>query len=107
MRLFLAALLAVTTNLSTAHAGTQQQCETLAKPVEAKMESAPDLEESKPTPQNCARAAALIELYTSYQSQADGMNCPFAYVEGQEIGGAEERAELLAGIKQAYTEKCQ
>lgn len=34
------------------------------------------------------------------------MNCPFAYVGGQKLGGAAERADLIADIKAAHNEKC-
>ncbi|HYD60271.1 MAG TPA: hypothetical protein VEC35_07945 [Noviherbaspirillum sp.] len=106
MRLILAALFTMTAGLSVAHAAAQQQCETLAKPVETKIASLPDMKEGKPSAQDCARASEVIKLYTSYKSQADGMNCPFAYVGGQKIGGATERAELLDDMKQAHREKC-
>jgi hypothetical protein len=106
MRLVLAALLTMTCGLTATHAATQQQCEALAKPVEAKIDSLPDIKGGKPSPQDCARASEVIKLYTSYQAQADRMSCPFAYAGGQKIGGAAERADLLADIKQAYAEKC-
>lgn len=106
MRLVLAALLTITGGLTAAHAATQQQCEALAKPVETKIASLPDMEEGKPSAQDCARASEVIKLYTSYKAQADGMSCPFAYAGGQKIGGATERAELLNDIKQAHREKC-
>lgn len=105
MRLALAALLTIT-GLQTAHAATQQQCEALLKPVETKVASLPKMREGKPSPQDCARASDAIKLYVGYQVQADQLNCPFAYVGGQKIGGAPERAELIADIKKAYSEKC-
>lgn len=106
MRLFLAALLSMTAALHTAHAATQQQCESLLKPVQMKVASLPNMKEGKPSSKDCERAAEAIKLYVSYQAEADRMNCPFAYVEGQTIGGAPERAEVIAGIKKAYSEKC-
>lgn len=106
MRLVLTALLTMTAALQTAHAATQQQCETLAKPVEAKIATMQDMHEGKPTAQDCARAAEVLKLYASYQSQADRLNCPFAYVSGQKIGGAQERADLMADMKKAVSEKC-
>lgn len=106
MRLVLAALLTVTSGLHAAHAATQQQCEALLKPVEEKVAGFEKMRGDKPTPQDCARSSDLIKLYTTYQKQADGMNCPFAYVAGQKIGGAAERADMLADIKQAHNEKC-
>jgi len=106
MRLFLAALLTMTGGLTAAHASTQQQCEALLKPVSAKIASLPDIKNRKPTPQECAQSAEAIKMYVGYQAQADRMNCAFAYVGGQKIGGAEERAELLADIRKAHAEKC-
>lgn len=106
MRLVLAALLTMTAGLQTVHAATQQQCESLSKPVEEKISGLQDMHEGKPSAQDCARTAEVIKLYASYRVQADRMNCPFAYVGGQKIGGASERADLLADIKQAYSEKC-
>lgn len=106
MRLILTALLAMTAGLSSAHAATQQQCETLAKPVEAKIAALQDIPEGKPNPRDCARTAEAIKMYATYQTQADRMNCPFAYASGQKIGGAAERAELLADMKKAHSEHC-
>ncbi|HYD97303.1 MAG TPA: hypothetical protein VEC01_18405 [Noviherbaspirillum sp.] len=106
MRLVLAALLTMTSALNTAHAATQQQCESLIKPLEAKIDSLPHMRGNKPTSKDCASAAEMIKLYAGYQVQADRMNCPFAYVAGQAIGGAPERADLIAEIKKAYSEKC-
>jgi len=107
MRLILAAVLALTVG-TTAHAQNQQQCEALAKPIEAKI--APfqndDPEDEKATPQRCAQTKELIKLYEEYKVKADKLNCPFAYVEGKKLGGADMRVELLADIKQAYKEKC-
>ncbi len=105
MRLFIASLLTITA-CSTAYAATQQQCEALAKPVEARMDALQRLDDGKPTPQNCARANEVIKMYVGYQAQADKLNCPFAYLSGQKIGGAAERADLVSDMKQAYGEKC-
>ena len=105
MRLFLAALLTIAA-ASTAHAATQQQCEALFKPIEAKMDGIQRIDENKPTPQDCARANEVIKMYVSYQAQADKLNCPFAYVSGQKIGGKAERADLISEMKQGYSEKC-
>jgi hypothetical protein len=104
MRLLIASLLAITA-CSTAYAATQQQCEELAKPMEAKM-AVLQKDDNKPTPQSCARASEIIKSYVSYQGQADKLNCPFAYVSGQKFGGAAERAELIADMKKAYSDKC-
>ncbi|HEY0844753.1 MAG TPA: hypothetical protein VGE12_05270 [Noviherbaspirillum sp.] len=106
MRLLLTALFMMASGLHNVHAATQQQCETLAKPVEAKIASLPDMDEIKPTKRDCTRAAEAIKMYAGYQAQADRLNCPFAYLNGQTIGGAAERADLLADMKQAYSEKC-
>lgn len=105
MRTLIAALLAVSAG-STAFAATQQQCEALLKPIEARMEGMQRLDEGKATPQNCGRARDMISLYSDYRTQADKLGCPFAYVSGQKIGGAAERADLIAEMKQAYAEKC-
>lgn len=91
---------------SAAWAATQQQCEALMKPMEAKFAGMPRMDEGKPTPQSCARANEVIKAYVEYQAQADKLNCPFAYVSGQKIGGAAERADLIADMKKAYSEKC-
>jgi len=106
MRLFLAALFTMTAGLPMAHAATQQQCETLAKPIEAKIAGFQKMRDGKPTAQDCARSSELIKLYIDYQAHADRLNCPFAYVGGQKLGGASERADLIADIKQAHNEKC-
>jgi len=98
--------LTITAGLHPAHAATQQQCEALLKPVEAKVATLPKIRDRKPTPQECARSAEAIKLYTSYQAQADSMNCPFAYVAGQTFGGAPERAELIADLKKSHNETC-
>lgn len=103
-RLLLASSVALAA--TTAHAATQQQCEALMKPVEAKMEGIQKLDDGKASPQNCARAKEVIRLYVDYQGQADKLNCPFAYVSGQKIGGAAERADLIAELKKSYAEKC-
>jgi hypothetical protein len=106
MRLFIASLLIITAgSTSTAYAATQQQCEVLAKPMEAKM-AVLQKDDGKPTPQFCARTSEVIKLYVDYQAQADKLNCPFAYVSGQKIGGAAERADLIMDMKKAYSEKC-
>jgi len=105
MRLFIAALLTISTISS--FAATQQQCEALMKPVEAQMSAMPKLDkDSKPTPQHCARGKEVIQLYANYVAQADKLNCPFAYVSGHQIGGKAERADLITDMKQAYNEKC-
>lgn len=106
MRLAITALFMFTLTAQCAHAATQQQCETLAKPVEAKISGIQDMHEGKPSAKDCARTAEAIKMYADYQTQADKLNCPFAYMGGQKIGGAPERAELLADMKQAYGEKC-
>lgn len=106
MRLALTAFFMIASAAHTAHAATQQQCEQLAKPVEAKIAGIQNMKEGKPTAKDCASTAEIIKMYASYQAQADKLNCPFAYVGGQKLGGAEERADLLADIKQAYGEKC-
>lgn len=106
MRLFLAALLTMTAVLHTAHAATQQQCESLFKPIETKIANLQDMKEGKPSAKDCQRAAEVIKLYVNYQAEADRMNCPFAYAGEQKIGGAPERAELISDMKQAYNEKC-
>ena len=107
MRFMLTALLAVTVG-TAAHAQNQQQCEALAKPVEAKIASLQndDPEDERATPQRCAQAKEVIKLYEAYKVKADKLNCPFAYVEGKKLGGPQMRAELVADIKQAYKEKC-
>jgi hypothetical protein len=106
MRLFVASLLMITAgSLSTAYAATQHQCEALMKPMDDKM-AVLQKEDAKPTPQSCARANEVIKLYADYKVQADKLNCPFAYVSGQQIGGAAERADLIADMKKAYSEKC-
>jgi len=105
MRLLIATLLTITAG-STAYAATQQQCEALAKPIEAKMDALQRIDEDKPTRQDCSRASEVIKLYGAYQAQADKLNCPFAYASGQKIGGAAERANLAGDMKQAYNEKC-
>ena len=105
MRILVASLLTVAA--SSAFAATQQQCEALMKPVEAKLAGMPKLEDdSKPSPQTCARGREVIKSYVDYTAQADKLNCPFAFVSGQKIGGAAERADLIADMKQAYSEKC-
>jgi hypothetical protein len=106
MRTFLFAMFAITTGLNGAHAATQQQCESLLKPIEAKTASLQNHHSRKPTPQDCARGAELIKMYVTYQSEADKLNCPFAFVSGQKIGGAAERAELVAELKKSYSEEC-
>lgn len=105
MRKVIAVLLLTFTTFS--FAATQQQCEALLKPVEPKLDGMQKLDdESKPTPQTCARAKEVIQLYVNYAVQADKLNCPFAYVSGQQIGGKAERTDLIADMKQAYNEKC-
>lgn len=104
MRLLIASLLTITVG-SSAYAATQQQCEALSKPMDAKM-AVLQKDDGKPTPQSCARASEVIKLYVDYQGQADKLNCPFAYVSGQKIGGAAERAQLVADLKGAYREQC-
>lgn len=104
MRLLIAALL--TTATFAAHAATQQQCEALIKPIEAKMAGLQRTNDSKPTPESCARAKEVIGLYVDYKVKADKLDCPFAFVSGQKIGGAEERADLISDLKKAYAEKC-
>jgi hypothetical protein len=47
-----------------------------------------------------------VKLYTSYQAQAEHMNCPVAHMRAQKIVCVVERAELLNDIKQVYREKC-
>lgn len=106
MRLTMSALFMIALATQTAHAATQQQCESLAKPVEAKIAGIQDMHEGKPSAKDCARTAEVIKMYAGYQAQADKLDCPFAYVSGQKLGGAPERAELLADMKQAYGEKC-
>lgn len=105
MRTFLTALLL--TFATCSFAATQQQCEALMKPVDPKLAKMQKLEDdSKPTPQTCALAKEVIQLYVNYTAQADKLNCPFAYASGQQIGGKAERADLIADMKQAYNEKC-
>ncbi|HJV76284.1 MAG TPA: hypothetical protein VJ654_18835, partial [Noviherbaspirillum sp.] len=105
MRTFIAVLLFTFTTCSLA--ATQQQCEALMKPVEPKLASMQKLEDdAKPTPQTCALGKEVIQLYVNYTAQADKLNCPFAYIPGQQIGGKAERANLIADMKQAYNEKC-
>ena len=106
MRLLAALMLSLTVG-SVAHAQSQQQCEALFKPLEAKFETMPKLDdEDKPTPQTCARGKDVIKAYEDYTAKADKMNCAFAYLNGQKIGGKAERADLLKDMKQAYKEKC-
>jgi hypothetical protein len=106
MRLLVASLL-MTVAGAPAYAQSQQQCEALARPVEAKMAPLQQRKENaKPTPQDCAQAKEVIKAYIQYQAQADKLNCPFAFVGGQKIGGAAERADLLADIKKDYSENC-
>lgn len=92
--------------VSTAYAATQKECEALMKPVEAKLAGIQRLDKGKPTPQACAQSGEAIKSYVEYQAQADKLNCPFAYVSGQKIGGAAERADLINDMKAAYKEKC-
>ncbi|RJF92660.1 hypothetical protein [Noviherbaspirillum saxi] len=106
MRTFLFALFAMTTGINTANAASQQQCEALLKPIEAKMDRMQSMDTGKPTPQACARGAEMIKMYVSYKAEADKLNCPFAFVSGQKVGGAPERAELIADMKKAYSEQC-
>ncbi|GIZ53357.1 hypothetical protein [Noviherbaspirillum aridicola] len=106
MRILPAVLLTLAST-SLAHAATQQQCEALMKPVEAKMEGMQKLKDGdKPSPATCARGKEVIRLYADYAAQADKLNCPFAYVSGQKFGGKAERAELIADLQEAYKEKC-
>lgn len=105
MRILIVSVLAMLGNL--AFAATQQQCEALMKPVEAKMATMPQsVEDSKPSPQTCARSKDVIKTYVDYTAQADRLNCPFAFVSGQKVGGAAERAELIADMKKAFSEQC-
>lgn len=107
MRLVLAALFTLTSALHTAQAATQQQCEALLKPIEMKVATLPNMREGKPSVQDCARASEVLKLYVNYQTQADRLNCPFAYLGGgQTMGGAPERAELIASLKKVHSEKC-
>jgi hypothetical protein len=105
MRILIITFLAMTA--TSTFAASQQQCDALMKPVEAKMNSMPKLDdESKPSPQTCARGRDVIKTYVEYAAQADKLNCPFAFVSGQQIGGVAERADLIADMKKAYSEKC-
>lgn len=103
MRLILTVLLTCCV-ASTAYAASQKECEALMKPVNAKLEGVQRLD--KPTPKACAQSGEAIKAYVEYQAQADKLNCPFAYVSGQKIGGAAERADLINDMKAAYKEKC-
>jgi hypothetical protein len=104
MRLLVASLLLIAG--ASAHAQSQQQCEALFKPIEARLEPLQQQTNDKPTPQACAQAREVIKAYTQYQAQADKMNCPFAYAGSQKIGGAAERADMMADMKKAYSAKC-
>ncbi|WP_205609942.1 hypothetical protein [Noviherbaspirillum galbum] len=105
MRILIVTFLAMTA--ASTFAASQQQCEALMKPVEAKLSGMPKLDDdSKPSPQTCARGRDVIKNYVDYAAQADKLNCPFAFVSGQQIGGAAERADLIADMKKAYSEKC-
>lgn len=107
MRFPTAALLTLSIAAPLAQAATQQQCEALMKPVQAKMDTMQKLDDDeKPSPQTCARGKEVISLYADYAAQADKLNCPFAYVSGKQLGGKAERAELIADLRQAYKEKC-
>lgn len=109
MRSLIALFLAASTGVAVA--ATQQQCEALAKPVEAKIDALQKLDEkrkenTKPSPQVCARGKEVLSMYIEYTAQADKLNCPFAFSSGQKIGGAAERADLIADLKKAYIEEC-
>jgi hypothetical protein len=104
MRLLVASILMFVAG-GAAHAESQQQCEALYKPVDAKLVAVAEAGE-KPTPQACAKAKDAIKAFSQYQAQADKMGCAFAYIPGQRIGGAAERADLLADMQKAYKEKC-
>lgn len=105
MRSLIAIPLAV--SCATAFASTQPKCEALMKPVEAKMAVMQKLDDdTNPSPQTCARGKEVINMYVEYTAQADKLNCPFAFVSGQKIGGASERADLIADMRKAYKEKC-
>ncbi|TFW34919.1 hypothetical protein [Massilia horti] len=107
MRLFIAALLTLTAG-STAFAGvTQQQCESLSKPVYEKFPAVQTRDDEVTlSPQKCALVKDLIKVYEDYVAKADKMSCPFAYNEGKKVGGAAERADMLAGLRKVYKENC-
>lgn len=105
MRFALASLFLFAT-ATAASAATQQQCEALLKPVEAKFQQLEKFKNEKPTPQACAQARDSLKVYGDYVAKADKMGCPMAYINGQQIGGKEERAELMADLKKAYAEQC-
>jgi hypothetical protein len=105
MRLLFASLVMLAA-ATAAHAEPQQQCEALAKPINAKIEAVSEAGDN-PTPQACAKLKDAISAYTPYKAQADKMGCPFAYAgPGQKIGGAAQRAELLADMQKVHREKC-
>jgi len=106
MRFILASLLMIAT-ASAANAASQQQCEALMKPMEAKVATLPKLkDEEKPSPQTCARGREVIKMYDDYVAKADKMNCPFMYISGKPHGGKEERAQMMSAIKEKFDEKC-
>jgi hypothetical protein len=102
MRLLLASLLIFTA--TAASAASQQECEALVKPIEAKFTELQ--KEEKPTPQACARFKDAVKMLEKYIADADKKKCPMAYVDGQGAGGAEERAMALSEIKKAVKNQC-
>lgn len=103
MRLLITSVFAMAAATS-AHAGNQQQCETLIKPIEARFTELQ--KEEKPTPQACSRWKNGIKMLEKYIADADKLKCPMTYVSGQPVGGAEERAVILNEVKQAVKEQC-
>jgi hypothetical protein len=103
MRLLVTSLFAMTAAAS-ANAATQQQCEALIKPIDAKFTELQ--KEEKPTPQACARWKDGLKMLEKYVAEADKQKCPLAYVSGKPAGGAEERAVMVSELKQALKEQC-
>lgn len=91
---------------------SQQQCEALQKQFSANTakfdrSDKPEKSESeKLTAQECRDFREYIKIYGTYQSQADSLNCAFAYHEGKRIGGAHERAELMADLRKELKKSC-
>lgn len=95
---------------------SQQQCEALQNQVSeelARFEREDDSDEDdsdddtrKLTAQECRDFREAIRIYETYKGKADRLNCAFAYVGGQKIGGAPERAELLAELKKELKASC-
>jgi hypothetical protein len=97
-------------NMASAMA-SQQQCESLQEQVSEKLarferEDDSDDDTRKLTAQECRDFREAIKIYETYTGQADHLNCAFAYFQGQKIGGAPERAELLADLKKELKASC-